>query len=196
MCPKLEQYAPSTGFEAEADRDPFWNFDEDIGEGIFFGEPTAIRLMAHVAQERYRHNSDLDEIVPLQAKSGNRIYILATPYILLPDYRLTVEPYPRPRKQGAIGEVVGSDWIGMRQQVVGQAQAWHYPEDRTIILWECFLDDWCRQEDPRSDETHKAAWLGFERFLVRHLPNTERIATPSWEPLPYMMGVGKHGLNS
>lgn len=95
---------------------PFWQFDEAIGEDRFHGEQAALRLKAHMSQERYHRASELDEIVPLQAKSGTRIYVLAKPYILEPDYRLTVDLYPQPKQDGAIGEVASSDWVGMRQQ--------------------------------------------------------------------------------
>lgn len=162
---------------------PFWTHDEEIGEGHFFDHQFTIRLKAHVSRERYNRTEGA-EIVPLQHKNGTRIYVMAKPYILEPDYRLTIGLYPQPTKQGAIGEVTGSDWVGMRQRDVGQAQAWLYPQERTLILWECFLEDRYRQEDPRSDENLKAVWSGFESFLLRTLPQPiERIATPSWEPL-------------
>ncbi len=122
--------------------------------------------------------------MPLRHQSGTRIYVMAKPYILEPDYRLTAGLYPQSTDQGAIGEVTGSDWVGMRPRQVGQAQAWLYPQDGTLILWECFLEDRYRQEDPRTDENLKAIWLGFERFLHSTLSQPiGRIITPSWEPL-------------
>jgi len=107
--------------------------------------------------------------VPLQAKSGTRIDVLAKPYILIPDYTFTIGMYSQPTEQGVIGEVIGSDWVGMKQQEIGQAQGWAYPADRTLILWEAYLHDWCRADDPRSDETLKTLWTGFEGFLLKHL---------------------------
>jgi hypothetical protein len=139
--------------------------------------------MAHFSEERYQRMSQQDEIVPLQKESGTRIYILARPYISIPDYRLAISLHPQPTEQGAIGEVTNSNWVGMRQQAVGQAQAWHYPQDDTLVLWECFLEDWCRKEDPTTDDTLRTVWLGFERFLADHTSGVERIITPSWEPL-------------
>jgi hypothetical protein len=108
---------------------------------------------------------------------------MAKPYILQPDYRLTVGLGPQPTDQDAIGEVVGSDWVGMRQLEVGHTQAWHYPQDRTLILWECLLEHRHRKADPRTDKTLRAIWLGFEGFLLRRIPDVERIVTPSWEPI-------------
>jgi hypothetical protein len=133
-------------------------------------------LKAHISEERY-HRSEGVEIVPLQEKSGTRIYVMARPYILEPDYTLTVGMYPRPTEQGAIGEVLATDWVGMKERVVGQGQAWLYTQECTLVLWECFLDDWYRKEDPRTDETLRALWTGFEGFLLKKLTGVERIAT-------------------
>jgi len=97
---------------------------------------------------------------------------------------LTIGVYVQPTEKGAIGEVTASDWVGMRPRQIGQAQAWLYPAGRTLILWECYLHDFCRAEDPRADENLHALWGGFEGFLLKHLPSPiERIVTPSWEPI-------------
>lgn len=162
---------------------PFWQLDEAVGEGLFYGEKQTIRLKAHISEEPYYRAGALDEIVPLQSKSGSRVYVLARPYILLPDYRISVDLYPQPTKEGIIGKVVSSNWVGISQRIVGQAQGWHYPQKRTLVLWECFLEDRYRQKDPRTDETLHSLWKGFEGFLFRHLSGVEHIATPSWEPL-------------
>jgi hypothetical protein len=166
------------------DPDPFWQFDEAIGEGRFFDEQATIRLKAHVSEEAY-HRGEGDEIVPLHTKKGTRIYVMARPYILIPDYTFAIGMYPQPTKQGAIGEVIGSEWVGMRQQEIGQCQAWNYVEDKTLVLWEAYLHDWCRADDPRTDETLHTLWTGFEGFLLWQLSQHkfERIATPGWEPL-------------
>lgn len=166
--------------EAEA---PFWQFDEEIGEGRFFDEQHTVRLKAHISPERYCHTSPLDEIIPLDTKKGTRIYVMAKPYILEQDYRLSIGLYPQPTEQGAIGEVTQADWEGMRGREVGHCQAWLYPEERTLILWECLIEHWYRGQDPRTDETLRTVWLGFEGFLLKHLPAVERIATPGWEPI-------------
>lgn len=179
--PLIREHDEQSGDERA--EEPFWQFDEEIGEGQFFGEQTAIRLKAHVSAERYHHTNEHDEIVPLATKSGCRVYVLAKPYILEADYRISMGLYSQPDEQGAIGEVVGSGWVGMRQREVGQAQAWFYPEARTLVLWECFLEHWYRGEDPRTDETLGTLWKGFEEFLLRQFPDARRIASPSWEPI-------------
>lgn len=95
--------------DSNEEEEPFWQLDEAIGEGWFFGEneKTTIRLKVHISSERYHRAGELDEILSLQAKSGTRIYVMANPYILEPDYTLSVGLYPQPAQEGTIGEVTG-----------------------------------------------------------------------------------------
>ncbi len=96
-----------------------------------------LRLRAHMSEERCRQDTDLEEIVPLKARRGTRIYVLARPYVLEPDISITLALYPAPG--GAIGEVTASEWEGMRARDIGQAQSWLYREDHTLILWEAYF---------------------------------------------------------
>jgi hypothetical protein len=89
--------------------------DEAIGEGLFYGEHATIRLKAHISQEQYHKAYEQDEIVPLHTKSGTRMFVMARPYILQPDYRINFGLYQHPTQQGAIGEVTSTEWVGMRQ---------------------------------------------------------------------------------
>lgn len=163
--------------------EPFWQFDEVIGEIDIGDEPTTIHLRAHISEEHYHRGTDSEEIVPLAARRGTRVYVMARPYILEPDISFTIALYPTPAPDGAIGEVVSSEQKGVRPREIGQAQAWLYREERTLILWEAYLHDWARTPDPRADTTLKAVWEGFERFLLRHLEGVDRIVSPSWEPI-------------
>lgn len=36
-----------------------------------------------------------------------------------------------------IGEVVESRLGSMERHIIGSAQAWYYPVDRSLVLWEC-----------------------------------------------------------
>jgi hypothetical protein len=47
-----------------------------------------------VAEETFRGRR---ELVPLRHAAGIRVYVHARPYVLVPDYRLTVAPRPLPR---------------------------------------------------------------------------------------------------
>ena len=58
----------------------------------------------------------------------------------------------------------------MRHRDIGTAQAWWYPADRVLVLWECVLDDAVRRDDPNGDGVLATVWSGFERVLARALP--------------------------
>lgn len=51
----------------------------------------------------------MDEIVPLTAKTGTRIYVMARPYILEPDYQVSIGLYEQPARESVIGEVTSED---------------------------------------------------------------------------------------
>lgn len=160
--------------------DPYWTEDVEIGEGVFWREVYRIRMRVHREIERYHRPQ---EIVPDLQASGERIYVQATPYVLVPDITIEVGLSPHPSPTGAVGEVTSSDWRGMRQVEVGRAQAWYYPADRTLILWECcpFERDHAGA-DPAQNAAWAALWKGFEQFLVAHLSDVGRIITPAWDP--------------
>ena len=54
----------------------------------------------------------------------------------------------------------------MRHVELGEAQVWSYPDQRTAVLWECFLLDGFRQDDPRGDQVLTALWQGVERLVL------------------------------
>src|SRR5712692_2343064 len=119
--------------------DDYWNVDEAISEvTLWRDQHYSLRIKAHVADEIYRRHHD-PEMIPLAHHQGVRTYVHGKPYVLLPDIRMTVGLYPQPGPTGAVGEVASSTWEGMRHEEIGQAQAWLYVEDRTIVLWEAYL---------------------------------------------------------
>lgn len=81
------------------------------------------------------------------------------------------------------------EWVQVRpylkglssERPIGEGQAWHYPANRTILLWELtlFRDG---TDDPREDLLLRTLWVGFERFLVERYPTARRLVTPAWEP--------------
>lgn len=134
----------------------------------------------HTQDERY---AERHEIFSLSTPRGQRTYVHRQPYILEPDIRLTLALTPQTHPQGAIGRELGAEQRTWRWREIGQAQEWHYPADKTPVVWECYLYDWLRtDDDPARDPAHVALWHGFERWLVGHLPPVERIAT-TWEDL-------------
>jgi hypothetical protein len=165
--------------EREPD-DPYYQHEHFIGEVPIQGRPTGLHLRIHTQDEPYRGRH---EIYPVSAPRGTRTYIHAKPYVLEPDIRLTVGLYQRPDPTGAVGRVIGSEQRNWRRREIGQAQAWHYPQDRTVVLWECYQHDWLRtSDDPAQDPLHVATWQGFERWLLKHLQPVERIVT-TWEDI-------------
>ena len=165
--------------------DPYYQHDALLGEAPIQGRDTGIHLRLHVADEP---STEPQELFPLRHQRGTRTYVHAKPYLLEPDVRLTVALAPRvPAPEAAsrpgaeIGRVVGSEHRGWRRREIGQAQAWHYHEDRTLVLWESFLEERFRSgDDPAVDAAHVTVWQGFERWLLAHLCGVERIMT-TWE---------------
>ncbi len=159
----------------ERERDPYWQEDVALGEAPVYRQLHTIRARMHTATERFhRHH----ELVPLSETTGERIYVHAKPYILVPDITLTVGLYRQPDPHGAIGAVTSSAWEGMRHEDIGTCQGWFYPTDRLVMLWEAFVEDRFRQEDPREDPAMLAVWQGFERFLLARFPTAQTLVTP------------------
>lgn len=140
--------------EHQADPDPYWTADVELGDVPLRGESTTVCLRLRESDERFTRHG---ELVPLTQTTGTRRYIYARPYVLEPDIRLTVALSPTPRPDGAIGRVSGVRWAGMRHREVGQAQAWYYPADALLVLWECYLYD--AAADPRRGAAGRLAWL-------------------------------------
>jgi hypothetical protein len=173
--------------EHERDQDeqgPYWNAEARLGTlRLPNQEEVELHLEAHVAPE---HPLTVgDELIPLprQDRRGY-VYVQGRPYIQEPDIRLTLALDPDAGPGDPIGAVVGSEWAGMRRRVVGSAQAWCYPGERTIILWECYLFEQHRLADsPAEDANLRACWRGFERFLVGRFPDARRFVTTHDDPL-------------
>jgi hypothetical protein len=163
--------------ERQQPESEYWNADEAIGDvTLWRGQRYALRLKAHVAEEIYRR-SEGQEIIPLAHSRGVRTYVHGKPYILVPDITLDIGLSPQPEPSGAIGAVRSSNWEGMRHEEIGQAQAWFYVEDRTIVLWESYLLDRYRAPKMLEDSNTYALWQGFEQFLTRRFPSARQLVT-------------------
>lgn len=165
--------------EREQPDRPYWHLDLAIGEGRYCGEVVPIHLRLHVAQESYWGRQ---EMVPLAQPRGRRVYVHARPYVLQPEISVLVRLFDRPGPDGAIGKVVSSKVKGMQAQEIGNAQAWCYPEERLLVLWECYLFDRSPAVPPAQDQTLTMLWRMFERLLQEHVGGFDRIVTPGWEP--------------
>ncbi len=140
----------------------------------------------HLSEERYSWG--YNEIIPLSEKAGVRRYVNMHPYILEPELFMTVGMYPKPKhyvdQDEAIGEVLSTQAKGMRQNQVGNAQAWYYPQDKVIVLWECFLDSQIRNIKSLPDDMYMPKlWKSFEHWLSQQFPEANRIVTPFNDPI-------------
>jgi hypothetical protein len=156
----------------------YWTADVAIGEGRFYDDRFTIRLALHEQAERYFGRS---EIFPLTANTGSRVYFHAKPYILLPDINLQIGLFPEPRGD-VIGKVETVNWEGMRHEVLGNAQAWFYPQERALVLWECFIEERHRRPDPLEDANQQMLWAAFEQLVMERSLGVEKVYT-SWEDL-------------
>jgi hypothetical protein len=146
--------------EHERKQDPHWSDDLLVGELPLPTGPALVRLRLHQSEKTY-HERHSARLLPVRHPAGTRTYIQARPYLLEPAITLTVGLFPTPETTGAIGEVVDSAWDGMHHVEIGQAQAWPYPGDRLLVLWECSLFNRWRQDDqddPVQDPALAVLW--------------------------------------
>jgi hypothetical protein len=163
--------------ERDEESEPFWTIDEELCELplLHGGEPTSysVRIKAHLQHSSYNGNR---ELYPLQTTQGTKVETTARAYILVPDIMLTVDLYREVLPAGDIGEVVGSQWQGMRHEELARIRGLYYVEDRALGIWEVDAAE-------RLDLTGRLTlWQGFEDFLKQHHPDAQRIYTDDAEP--------------
>jgi hypothetical protein len=174
--------------------DAYWTRNLVIGEGDIQGNKSLIRLHLHRSEERAYHSKSL---FPITTKRGDtRTYFHAKPYILLPQMTLTIGLTKPKVDSDEIGRVIGSDVTKLQEREIGNAQAWYYPADKALVLWECYLFEPYRKADPLKDPLLATIWQGFEKTLLKELPDTAKIFT-TYEPIydrpVYVTFLAKHG---
>src|SRR6266446_721338 len=151
----------------------------------YYREPQRVLGRFHTSDERYFDGSR--EIIPLTERRGQRTYVMMHPYVLEPKLTFTVGLYTKPKQyadqESPIGEVIGSNNEGLREIQVGNAQAWYYPADKTIVLWECFFDDRFRKFPLLEDTNMQKLWQSFEHWLIKQFPQASTLATPLNDPI-------------
>jgi hypothetical protein len=109
------------------------------------------------------------------------------PYITEPNLVMSVALYPKPKHYAdapsAIGETTGTRVEGFRDVKIGNAQAWYYPEDKVLVLWECFLDGFVRDLPLLEDPNMAHLWTSFEQWLITRYKAAAKILTPWADPL-------------
>jgi hypothetical protein len=174
--------------------DPYWTHNLVIGEGDIQGHTSLIRLHLHRSEERAYHGESL---FPISVKRGDtKTYFHAKPYILIPRMTLTIG-LTRPKADSdEIGRVIGSDVTKLQEREIGNAQAWYYPAEKALVLWECYLFEPYAKKDPRNDPLLATVWQEFEKTLLKALPNTAKIYTtyePIYERPKYKAFLAKQG---
>src|SRR5919106_139986 len=162
------------------DFDSYWRHNVILGEGVVEKHKSLIRLHLHRSEERAYHGESL---FPIAVKRGDtKIYFHAKPYILIPRMTLTIGLTRPKADSGEIGKVIGSDVTKLQEREIGNAQAWYYPADKYLVLWECYLFEPYAQQDLLNDALFTKVWKGFETMLLKELPNTSKLYT-TYEPI-------------
>jgi hypothetical protein len=126
------------------DVDEFWTDHLALFSAQFstpYTKPQNVWGRFHASEETYLDT--ISEIIPIKQSKGLRTYVMMQPYVLEPRLRLTVGLYDKPKRfadqDSAIGETIGQPaHDGVSEVQLGNAQAWYYHADKTIVLWECF----------------------------------------------------------
>jgi hypothetical protein len=151
----------------------------------YYTKPQKIWGRFHTSEEKYKASSY--EIIPIKEKKGKRTYVMMQPYVLEPKLSFTVGIYNKPKKyadqDSAIGEVIDSQNEGLREVQVGNAQAWYYHEDKTIVLWECFFYNQFHKQPLHEDTNMQHLWKGFEHWLIKQFPKATMLTTPFNDPI-------------
>jgi hypothetical protein len=65
----------------------------------------------------------------------------------------------------------------------GNAQAWYYHTDKTIVLWECFFDDRFLKHPLPQNANRQNLWQSFEHYLLTKFPQASTLAVPFHDPI-------------
>ena len=173
------------------DQDPFWTHETPLFDAAFRyyrNEPRPVRGKIHTGEEPYRLEPYEQDIRPIETLRGTRTSIMMHPYVFEPILTFTVGLYKKSKvyadQEAAIGETLGSPkQEGVRDVQIGSAQAWYYHQDRTLEVWECFLDSRFRVHPLMDDPHMHQLWQGFEQWLLSQFPQAIRIVSPWNDPI-------------
>ena len=109
-------------------------------------------------------------------------------YVLEPKLTLNVGLYSKPKQYADQEDVIGKTICapqheGFREAQLGNAQAWYYHEDKTIVLWECYFDSRFHRHPLPKDANMQSLWKSFEHWLIKQFPNAKTLATPFNGPI-------------
>ena len=169
--------------------DDFWTEHRELFTAQFpsyYTKPQKVRGRFHTSEEKY--SASTHEIIPISEKHGKRTYVMMQPYVLEPKLTITVGLYTKPKhyadQEAEIGKTIGQPkQEGFREAQVGNSQAWYYPADKTIVLWECFFEERFHKHPFATDTNMRQLWQAFERYLVQKFPQASTLATPFNDPI-------------
>lgn len=172
-------------------KDDFWTHDIKLFTGVFRyyrNKPRPVRGKIHTSVEPYELGLVEQDLRPMQTRRGTRTYIMLHPYVMEPILTMTVGLYKKPKQYAdmdeAIGETIGGPkQEGVRDVQIGNAQANFYHQDKTVEIWECFLDSTFRTHPFVRDPHMKKLWQAFEQWLIEQFPQAQRIVTPFQDPI-------------
>lgn len=169
--------------------DTYWQETTTLFTGTFSyfrnnGEPQPVPVHAKIHRSIEEYHGIETEIVPIKSTEGERIYFHIQPYVEEPNIILTVGVPPNGYADtDAIGMVKESRVEGLRPAPVGKCQAWYYPVDTTVVVWECFLDRAYQDKLPLAENVNmRQLWQSVEKFFARKFPRADRIVTPFDDP--------------
>jgi hypothetical protein len=170
--------------------DSFWTHDTILFEGRFKyyqDKKQQIRGKIHLAGERYDFNNFGHSLERryLNNPKGQRIYLLMHPYVVQPNIVMSMIVQPKHYADAGLvlGKTTDARVEGFRHEDIGSAQAWYYPQDKVLVLWECFFHEYARDVPLLKDTNMANLWTGFEQWLLNRYPDAEQIVTPYADPL-------------
>jgi len=172
------------------EQDTYWQETINLFTGTFSyfrnnGEPQPVKVHAKTHRSIEPYYDIETEIVPIKNTKGERIYFHIEPYVEEPNIILTIGIPPNGYADTpAIGKVQDTRVEGFKHTQIGKCQAWYYPADTTVVIWECFLDRFFHSHtSPMEDPNMRQLWQNIEKYFARKFPRADRIVTPFDDPL-------------
>lgn len=143
-----------TEHEPPAEQPPYWTDDQPLGAVYLGHHPRLVHARSHHETETFRGRGS-ETLFTLTDREGDRGYLQSRLYIHAPE-------------------------ASTREQRIADAQAWFYPADQCIVLWELILlPPFNQHAEPREDLVLRSLWSHYERFLAARFPANELLTT--WE---------------
>ena len=139
----------------EHDPTPYWNDDRELGEVYVGHDLRRVRARSHIEDETF-HGRGSETLFTLAEREGRRTYVQSRLYVHSPP---------------------GTS----REQRIAAAQAWYYPADRTVVLWELIVEPpFQRGVEPAEDLLLRSLWVHYERLLAGRFREADQFMT-TWE---------------